>query len=144
MIYKPLFSCLYNSVLVLSFVGKDYLASYLSKQYFIMALTTKEKSALKHFKAGLKQALGSQLTELKLFGSKARGDDQPDSDIDVLTIIESDDWHIRDTVYDVATDILLQMDVCISPKVISKNRFDRLCKEGTSFIHNVSRDAITV
>ena len=109
-----------------------------------MALTTKEKSALKHFKAGLKQALGSQLIELKLFGSKARGDDQPGSDIDVLTIIESDDWHIRDTVYDVATDILLQMDVCISPKVISKNRFDRLCKEGTSFIHNVSRDAITV
>ena len=48
------------------------------------------------------------------------------------------------TVYDITTNILLQMDVCISPKVISKNRFDQLCKEGTSFIHNVSRDAITV
>ena len=109
-----------------------------------MALSTEEKSALKSFKILLKQILGKQLIELKLFGSKARGDDRPNSDMDVLIIVATDDWHIRDTVYDVATDMLLQMDVCISPKVISKNRFDQLCKEGTSFIHNVSKDAITV
>jgi len=109
-----------------------------------MKLDTREKSALIQFKADLKRALSGQLIELKLFGSKARGNDQPDSDMDVLVIVATDDWHIRDTVYDVATDILLQMDVCISPKVISKNRFDQLCKEGTSFMHNVSKDAITV
>jgi len=109
-----------------------------------VALSTKEKSALQQFKAGLNLAIGAQLIELKLFGSKARGDDHPDSDIDLLVIVATDDWHIRDKVYDVATDILLQMDVCISPKVISKNRFDQLCKEGISFIRNVSKDAITV
>ena len=94
-----------------------------------MTLSTEEKSALKHFKAGLSQALGAQLIELKLFGSKARGDDIPNSDIDVLVIVSSGDWHIRNKVYDVATDVLLQLDVCISPKVISKNRFDQLSKE---------------
>jgi len=109
-----------------------------------MALSTEEKSALKSFKNLLKQILGKQLIELKLFGSKARGDDRPNSDMDVLIIVATDDWHIRDKVYDVATDVLLQMDVCISPKVISKNRFVQLCKESTSFIHNVSKDAITV
>ena len=109
-----------------------------------MALSIKEKSVLKEFKTSLEQILGGQLIELKLFGSKARGDDQPNSDMDVLIIVATDDWHIRDKVYDVATDVLLQMDVCISPKVISKNRFDQLRGEGTSFIHNVSKDAITV
>ncbi|MHC4482752.1 MAG: nucleotidyltransferase domain-containing protein [Planctomycetota bacterium] len=109
-----------------------------------MALSAQEKSALQQFKTGLEQALGNRLIELRLFGSKARGDDQPNSDTDVLVIVASDDWHIRDTVYDAATDILLQMDICISPKVISKNRFDQLRKEGTSFIHNVSKDAIRV
>ena len=109
-----------------------------------MALSTKEKSALQQLKAGLNQAIGDQLIELKLFGSKARGDDRPDSDIDILVIVATDDWRIRDKVYDVATDILLQKDVCISPKVISKNRFDQLCKEGTSFMRNVSKNAITV
>jgi len=109
-----------------------------------MALSTEEKSALKNFKTFLKQILGKQLIELKLFGSKARGDDRPNSDLDVLIIVATEDWHIRDKVYDVATDVLLQMDVCISPKVISKSRFVQLCKEGTCFIHNVSKDAITV
>jgi len=109
-----------------------------------MALSTEEKSALKSFKILLKQILGKQLIELKLFGSKARGDDRPNSDMDVLIIVATDDWHIRDKVYDVVTDVLLQMDVCISPKVISKSRFVQLCKEGASFIHNVSKDAITV
>jgi len=109
-----------------------------------MGLSAKEKSALKHFKASLEQTLGSQLIELKLFGSKARGDDRPNSDMDVLVIVATDDWHIRDKVYDVATDVLLQMDVCISPKVISKTIFVQLCKEGTSFIYNISKDAITI
>jgi len=109
-----------------------------------MVLNPKEKSALTQFKCDLEQVLSSKLIELKLFGSKARGDDQPDSDMDVLVIVSTDDWHLRDKVYDVATDILLQMDTCISPKVISKNRFGRLCKEGSSFMHNVSKDAITV
>ncbi len=109
-----------------------------------MALNTKEKSALKQFKADLEQSLSSQLIELKLFGSKARGDDRPDSDLDVLVIVATDDWHICDTVYDIATDILLQTDLCISPKIISKDKFNQLRKENTSFICNVSRDAITV
>jgi len=109
-----------------------------------MALDTKEKSVLKQFKASLEQALGAQLIELKLFGSKARGDDQADSDIDVLVIVAIDDSNIRESVYNIATDILLQTDLCISPKVISKDKFDQLRKENTSFIRNVSRDAITV
>jgi predicted nucleotidyltransferase len=109
-----------------------------------MTLSAKEKSVLKQFKAGLEQALGGQLIELKLFGSKARGDGRPDSDVDVLVIVTTDDWHIRDKVYDVATDMSLQVDICISPKVISKSRFVQLCKEGTSFIHNVSKDAISI
>ena len=109
-----------------------------------MTLSAKEKSALTQFKADLERVLSGQLIELKLFGSKARGDDQPDSDIDVLVIVVTDDSHIRESVYNIVTDILLQTDLCISPKIISKDKFDQLRKENTSFIRNVSRDAITV
>lgn len=109
-----------------------------------MALNTQEKSTLKQFKANLEQVLGNQLIELNLFGSKARGDDRPDSDLDVLVIVATDDCHIRESVYNIATDILLQTDLCISPKIISKDQFDQLRKENTSFIRNVSRDAFSV
>jgi predicted nucleotidyltransferase len=109
-----------------------------------MPLTKQEKSALAKFKDSVGQALGPQLLELKLFGSKARGDDRLDSDLDVLLITTTDDWHICDVIYDIATDILLQTEVCISPKVVSKIRFDRLYKESTPFLLNVSRDAYKV
>ena len=109
-----------------------------------MALSTKEKSALQQFKAGLNQALGPKIIELKLFGSKARGDDRPDSDIDLLVIVTDDDWRICDVVYGIATDILLQTDISISPKVISKNQLELLQKEDTFFLRNISRDAIAV
>ena len=107
-------------------------------------LTDHEKAALTEFKAGLVGLLGTQLIELKLFGSKARGDDRPDSDIDVLVIVTSDDWHICDVVYRAATDVLLQTDILISPKVISENLFDQLKREDTFFLRNISRDAIAV
>lgn len=109
-----------------------------------MPLTKQEKSALTLFKESVGQTLGPQLLELKLFGSKARGDNRPDSDLDVLLITATDDWHTCDTVYGIATDILLQTEVCISPKVISKARFDELYKESTPFVLNVSRDALKV
>ncbi len=109
-----------------------------------MALSTKEKSALQQFKADLNQAFGPKIIELKLFGSKARGDDRPDSDIDLLVIVTDDDWRICDVVYGIATDILLQTDISISPKVISKNRLEQLQKEDTFFLRNISRDAIAV
>jgi len=73
-----------------------------------VALSENENHALKQFKDSLQQALGAQFTELKLFGSKARGDDRPDSDIDVLVIVTDGDWRICDVVYGIATDILLQ------------------------------------
>jgi len=125
-------------------LGKVIYSLTLLKWSFKVALSTKEKSALKHFKAGLCQALGNMLIELKLFGSKARGNDRPDSDIDVLVIVTDEDWHICDVVYGIATDILLQTDISISPKVISKNQLEQLKKEDTFFLRNISRDAIVV
>ena len=107
-------------------------------------LTVQEKAALKEFKTNLEEVLGGQLIELRLFGSKARGDDHADSDIDVLVIVTTDDWRICDVVYGVATDILLQTDVSISPKVISENLLEQLQKEDTFFLRNISRDAIAV
>jgi len=123
---------------------KNQVTLYLSKQRYKMALSPEEKSALTQFKADLERLLSNQLIELKLFGSKARGDDQPDSDIDVLVIVTDDDWRICDVVYGIATDILLQADISISPKVISKNQLEQLKKEDTFFLRNISRDAITV
>jgi predicted nucleotidyltransferase len=44
---------------------------------------------LKQLKQDLKQLYGDQLINITLFGSQARGDQKPDSDIDVLVVLKS-------------------------------------------------------
>jgi len=109
-----------------------------------MKLNEKEQQALRKFGMALKEALTDSLLEVKLFGSKARGDARKDSDIDVLVIISSGDWHMCDVVYDIATDILLETEVCISPKAISRKEYNNLYNSGNPFIKNVLREGITV
>ncbi|MBM4043726.1 MAG: nucleotidyltransferase domain-containing protein [Planctomycetes bacterium] len=107
-------------------------------------LDDKEQLALREFRKALEKAFGNDLLEVKLFGSKARGDARKDSDLDVLVVISSGDWRMRDVVYGIVTDILLEGDVCISPKVISKAHYDRLREAESPFIGNVIRDGVPV
>ena len=109
-----------------------------------MKLNEKEQQALRKFGMALKEALTDNFLEVKLFGSKARGDARKDSDIDVLVIISSGDWHMCDVVYSIATDILLETEVCISPKVISRKEYNNLYNSGNPFIKSVIREGITV
>jgi predicted nucleotidyltransferase len=109
-----------------------------------MKLSKKEHSALMRFKAAVEAALAGTLVEVRLFGSKARGEARKDSDIDVLVISSSDDWHVCDLIYDIATEILLESDVCISPKVLSEKQYKHLHMTGSGFIRNVIQDGITI
>ena len=109
-----------------------------------MKLTRKEQSALKKFKAAVEKALAGKLVDIKLFGSKARGDARKDSDIDVLVVTSSDDWRIRNVVYRMVSDILLETEVSISAKALSRRDCERLRTEGSAFIRNVIQDGIPV
>ena len=96
------------------------------------------------FRDILKDVLAEERPEVTLFGSKARGDDQSDSDVDVLVRVTGDDWRICDKVYAVATRLLLDTGVCISPKVISRAQFDRMQRGGVPFAGNVLKDAVAI
>ncbi len=109
-----------------------------------LSLSKKELTILKKFKSALNKEIGKNMFEIKLFGSKARGDSKKDSDIDILVITSSDDWRLSDIVYDIATDILLEDEICISPKVISKSIYDNLNHIKTPFIKNIEKDAIAI
>jgi len=109
-----------------------------------MELNKEEKLTLQRLKNDLIEKMGDDFVELKLFGSKARGDARADSDIDVLVIVKSEDWHISDLVYGIVTDILIEKGISISPKVISEKKFRIQTKEGIPFIKNVIREGVIV
>jgi len=109
-----------------------------------MALSQIEKIALKQFRDSIEISIGAKLLEMKLFGSKARGDDRRDSDVDLLLIVSPDDWHLCDTAYKIATDVLLDTDVSISPKVISRKQYQYLQASGSAFMQNIIREGIAI
>jgi predicted nucleotidyltransferase len=61
-----------------------------------VTLKSKDAAAIEEFVKQTRAVLGNNLIELKLFGSKATGKDQPDSDIDVLVAVEKDGVEVED------------------------------------------------
>ena len=103
-------------------------------------ISKKEQRALTRFKEILTQKFGSRITHLRLFGSKARGDDRPDSDIDVLVVTQEDDWKLKEEIGKVATFILLEEGVYLSLKVFGEKSYDRLTRLASPFLKNIARE----
>lgn len=61
-------------------------------------LTTEIQSVLDTFKQGAQEIYGSRLKGLILFGSQARGDAGPDSDVDIAVILEGPIDHGEETL----------------------------------------------
>ena len=110
----------------------------------LKTITKPEQKALKEFNRLWGESLPEEIVLMKLFGSKARGDAREDSDIDVLVVTKSDDWRMCDIACGITTDILLENDILISPKVISKRHYDYLNNLEAPFIKNVNREGIAL
>lgn len=57
---------------------------------------------------------------IKLFGSKARGDFDEESDIDVLVVIKDKNGHIWDDLVALEVDLMLKYNVVISSLMMRK------------------------
>ena len=64
----------------------------------------------------LKEALSERfnLIELRIFGSKVRGEDTPESDIDVMIELDKYSPDIKSKIYDIVFKINLENDTFIS------------------------------
>ena len=101
-------------------------------------------ASLKEFAAQVRSALGLQLVDLRLFGSVARGDARPDSDIDVLVVVQPDHERKRlaRQVVDIAFDVNLAHDVYISPRVVTPEILNHPVWGQTPFLQAVAREGI--
>jgi predicted nucleotidyltransferase len=82
-------------------------------------LSPKERESILEAVRALKSDL--PVTRVILFGSKARGEDQPDSDIDLLVLTSCPvSSKLRATISDRFADINLQNDVLLTSVVVSE------------------------
>ncbi len=84
------------------------------------------------------------IKDIYLFGSRCREDWRPDSDYDILIVLEKKDRLIIDRLYDSVMDVLLSTGRLISLKIFSVSEFNRLKSLSTPFISNVLREGIKI
>jgi predicted nucleotidyltransferase len=77
-----------------------------------MRLSGKEEKALKELKKGLEE--NYQLLDFRIFGSKTKGTDAKDSDLDVMIVLEEHSPTIESRIDDLIFDINLKYDCFIT------------------------------
>jgi predicted nucleotidyltransferase len=79
-----------------------------------IALTTNEREAVSEFVKILRERCGPMIREIILFGSKVRGHDNKDSDIDILIVLNNLSWKIKKTISELAAQENIKYNVLIS------------------------------
>jgi predicted nucleotidyltransferase len=108
------------------------------------SLSPSEQAALEDFVEAVRGSLGSEIIDVQLFGSKARGDATPESDVDVLVVVRRDEPRLIDALYDLLLDACLSHNVYISLKVFSEVEYERLNHPRTPFMQNVAREGVAL
>lgn len=92
----------------------------------------------------LRNELPGNIVDLRLFGSEARGEATPESDIDVLVVVQPEPTRVRleDRIIDIAFDVNLEFGVYISPRVITPGILNDPVWRETGFLRTVARDSI--
>ena len=91
----------------------------------------------------LARALGDQLQAVILYGSRARGESRPDSDVDVLIVLQGD-FNYSDMLKrtsPIIAALSLDNEVVISRAFITAERYQH---ERSPFLLNVRREGVPV
>ncbi len=108
-----------------------------------MKLLPEEKEWLDSFIREIRRDFPEMLERVTVFGSKARGDANPDSDLDVLVILrENGDLkvHIRQLGYELA----LGKDVVPSIAVYTVQEIEQRKEHRSVFVEAVEREGVVV
>ena len=107
-------------------------------------LNNKERQILQAFKHRVLDQFPGELSEIRVFGSMARGDATEESDIDVLVITKSDDWRIGDVVRRIGYDLDSEINYKLSIQVLPAQHINYLADNHFIFYRNVVQEGIPI
>jgi uncharacterized protein len=84
------------------------------------------------------------IKEIILFGSRARGDERPESDYDILLIVSRKDRALIDLLYDNVMACLLDSGRLISLKIFSEHEWNSLTNLKTPFSQAVLKEGVAL
>ena len=85
-----------------------------------------------------------ELIDFKIYGSKARGDDDEFSDLDVFIEVASFDRKIKDLISEIAWEVGLENLIVISPIVFTQDEIENSPLRASPILININEEGIRV
>ncbi len=101
-----------------------------------------EKKVVQSFIEELRNKMGDEILKILLFGSKARGDFNRESDIDIFVLVREKTQNIRDKVGDITADYVFDYDIPLSPVLYDLDEYNQNKKLGSFFFENVEKEGV--
>jgi predicted nucleotidyltransferase len=111
----------------------------------LLHLTPSERAALGALVHRLRQCYDDNLLRVVLFGSKARGDSDEESDVDVLTVVripEGGYWQHRRQISAIAGQLDLEYDVVLSTLLVDEPEFAEMRRANLLLNRSIQQDGI--
>ncbi|MBL7162498.1 MAG: nucleotidyltransferase domain-containing protein [Anaerolineales bacterium] len=107
-------------------------------------LNEAEQTAIQNLLDALCEKYTNDIKQVILFGSKARGDFDQDSDIDLLVLTEYENWSLRNDIWQMAARIELAFDVIFNVQLIAAQRWQEMSAQRFGLCQNVEQDGILI
>ena len=104
--------------------------------------TVQNDPVLRFFKDAVADKLGEHLRQVLLFGSRARGDANADSDYDLLVVVDQVNSAVTDGIDAIAGQALLEHGAVLSAFPIAED--DRTRRKYSPLLINVAREGVAV
>lgn len=109
-----------------------------------MTLTPVERQVLASFVDYLNGAFPGEITQIIFYGSRARGDNRQDSDMDILILVKDKKKIDRDKIYDFVIDCELKHGIDMSVNIYENEQFSKLVILKAPLAANVVREGETL
>ena len=93
------------------------------------AIPSHLRPALEAYQQRLRARFGERLREVRLFGSQARGDAGPDSDVDVLVVVDGLTEAERNIAWDETVPIVLETMLPLAALPLSSEKLAELHRQ---------------
>ena len=107
-----------------------------------MRLLVSEKTALEELVGWLRERFADRLCELGVFGSRARGEGNEESDLDVLVVVRGMTAAEGREIAQFRGDLLTRHGVLVSPFAISAARMAELRARERRIAREIDRDVV--
>jgi predicted nucleotidyltransferase len=110
-------------------------------------LTSQASTALGMFERSVRQSYGDDLLRIVLFGSRARGDAGPESDVDVAVVLDrvAVSPAIRDRLADIAYEAIIETYIDVQALPISRDEWEHPeLHSNPALIRTIKRDGVTI